>query len=47
MDSDRETYLVPGATGGIGSELCRHLTKEGVNPVLSTLRPPVRRVAKA
>src|SRR3712207_6477732 len=35
MDSAAETYVVLGATGGIGSELCRRLAKGGANPVLA------------
>jgi len=35
MDSDANTYLVLGATGGIGSELCRRLARDGANPVLA------------
>ena len=35
MDSDRKTYLVIGATGGIGSELCRRLSESGAAPVLA------------
>ena len=30
MDSDANTYLVLGATGGIGSELCRRLARARV-----------------
>jgi NAD(P)-dependent dehydrogenase (short-subunit alcohol dehydrogenase family) len=35
MDSDANTYLILGATGGIGSELCRRLARDGANPVLA------------
>jgi len=35
MDSAAKTYVVLGATGGIGSELCRRLGKGGANPVLA------------
>jgi NAD(P)-dependent dehydrogenase (short-subunit alcohol dehydrogenase family) len=35
MDSAANTYLVLGATGGIGSELCRRLARDGANPVLA------------
>src|SRR4028119_1541709 len=34
MNSDANTYLVLGATGGIGSELCRRLARDEANPVL-------------
>ncbi len=34
MDNDRPTHIVLGATGGIGSELCRRLAEDGANPVL-------------
>ena len=35
MDSDAPTFVVLGATGGIGSELCRRLAGEGATPVLA------------
>jgi 3-oxoacyl-[acyl-carrier protein] reductase len=35
MDSDASTYVVLGATGGIGSKLCRRLAREGATPVLA------------
>ena len=35
MDSDANTFLILGATGGIGSELCRRLARDGANPVLA------------
>ena len=36
MDSTAKTYyVVLGATGGIGSELCRRLAGRGSNPVLA------------
>ena len=30
-----DTFLILGATGGIGSELCRRLARDGANPVLA------------
>jgi NAD(P)-dependent dehydrogenase (short-subunit alcohol dehydrogenase family) len=35
MDNHPPTFIVLGATGGIGSELCRHLTRDGATPVLA------------
>ena len=34
MDNGRQTYVILGASGGIGSELCRRLAADGANPVL-------------
>ena len=33
--ADKTTHIILGATGGIGSELCRHLSKTGTNLVLA------------
>jgi len=33
--ADKTTHIILGATGGIGSELCRHLSKIGANLVLA------------
>lgn len=33
--ADKTTHIILGATGGIGSELCRHLSKTGANLVLA------------
>jgi len=35
MDNHPPTFVVLGATGGIGSELCRHLARDGATPVLA------------
>jgi 3-oxoacyl-[acyl-carrier protein] reductase len=35
MDDEKRTFVVLGATGGIGSELCRRLAGSGANPVLA------------
>src|SRR4028118_727039 len=35
MDSSANTYLVLGATGGLGSEPCRRLARGGAHPVLA------------
>jgi 3-oxoacyl-[acyl-carrier protein] reductase len=35
MDNAPDTYIILGATGGIGSELCRRLAEAGANPVLA------------
>ncbi|CAA9431112.1 MAG: 3-oxoacyl-[acyl-carrier protein] reductase [uncultured Rubrobacteraceae bacterium] len=35
MESKANTFVVLGATGGIGSELCRRLARDGANPVLA------------
>lgn len=35
MDKDPHTFVVLGATGGIGSELCRRLARGGANLVLA------------
>ena len=35
MDDSQNTFVVLGATGGIGSELCRRLTEAGARPVLA------------
>ncbi len=35
MDSEAPTFVVLGATGGIGSELCRRLAGEGATPFLA------------
>lgn len=35
MDNDPHTFVVLGATGGIGSELCRRLARDGAKLVLA------------
>lgn len=35
MDNHPPTFVVLGATGGIGSELCRRLARDGATPVLA------------
>ena len=33
MDNENPVYVIPGATGGIGGELCRRLSESGANVV--------------
>lgn len=35
MDNNSPTFVVLGATGGIGSELCRRLNRDGATPILA------------
>lgn len=35
MDNGSPTFVVLGATGGIGSALCRRLTRDGATPILA------------
>lgn len=35
MDNHPQTFVILGATGGIGSELCRRLARDGAMPILA------------